>query len=85
MNDTPLKIRKLQMAYFLAKSPLERLKMAEEQCESVRKIVENAIFKENQNISKADLKAKIFERYYKNDFSEEQLKEISKSIHNYYK
>lgn len=85
MNDTPLEIRKLQIEYFLTKTPLERLQMAEEQCESVRKIIENTIFKENKDISKADLKVKVFERYYKKDFSEEQLKEVSKSIHNYYK
>lgn len=75
------------MAYYTSwmnqKTPLERLSMAIEQCESVRKIIENKIKAENPTISDVELKVKLFESYYSSDFSKERLEDIKESIRRY--
>ena len=41
-----------------------------------RILVENGIRKQNPGISDLDMKMAVFKKYYKNDFTEEQLNDI---------
>jgi hypothetical protein len=52
--------------------------------EGVKKIVENSIRLKNPQISEIDLKVELFERFYKNDFSEEKKKDIIRAMREYY-
>ena len=82
-KDTSPHIQAYYLAWLNKKSPAERLAMAIEQCESVKKIIENRIKSENPFISDVELKVKIFESYYSSDFSKEKLEEIKESIRLY--
>jgi hypothetical protein len=82
--DTPDHIRKLQNEIFLKNSLSRRFELGFQMIEGVKKIVENSIRLKNPQISEIDLKVQVFERFYKNDFSEEKKKDIIKAMREYY-
>ncbi len=82
--DTPDHIRKLQNEIFLKNSLSRRFELGFQMIEGVKKIVENSIRLKNPQISEIDLKVEVFERFYKNDFSEEKKKDIIKAMREYY-
>ena len=82
--DTPDHIRKLQNEIFLKNSLPRRFELGFQMIESVKKIVENSIRLKNPQISDIDLKVEVFERFYKNDFSEEKKEDIIKAMRQYY-
>ncbi len=49
-----------------------------------RTIVESSIKQQYSNLSELELRLKVFERYYKNEFSEIEFKNIINSMKNYY-
>lgn len=82
--DTPDHIRKLQNEIFLKNSLPRRFELGFQMIESVKKIVENSIRLKNPQISDIDLKVEVFERFYKNDFSEEKMEDIIKGFKEYH-
>jgi hypothetical protein len=82
--DTPDHIRKLQNEIFLKNSLSRRFELGFQMIEGVKKIVENSIRLKNPQISEIDLKVEVFERFYKNDFSEEKKKDIIRAMREYY-
>lgn len=82
--DTPDHIGKLQNEIFLKNSLSRRFELGFQMIESVKKIVENSIRLKNPQISDIDLKVAVFERFYKNDFSEEKKEDIIKAMRECY-
>ena len=74
--DTPKEIRKIQNQIFFQKTVQERFEIGIQMINDGKKIVERNIKNENPQISEIDLKIAVFERFYKNDFSEEKIKDI---------
>jgi hypothetical protein len=82
--DTPDELIRLQRNIILSKLPQERAAMGIDMINTVYMVVKNSILKTHPNASKGELIAKIFERYYKNDFSPNKIAEISQAIINYH-
>lgn len=83
-SDTPQHIYDEQMRIVLSKTESERIEMGFEMCAEVYNVVKNSIVSQSPNIGKADLAVAIFRRYYQNDFTEFELKEICESIRDYH-
>ena len=84
MNDTTEEARQVQLELIYMKTEEERLKMGIGMMEDVRRIVEGVIRSENPGISKADLAAAVFKRYYVNDFPSDELEKIAQEIRQYH-
>ncbi|HEY4654854.1 MAG TPA: hypothetical protein VIH22_10085 [Cyclobacteriaceae bacterium] len=76
MNDTPDHIHKKQLEIILSKTPGQRFLMGLQMMEDVRQLVLSGIRKERPGISDKELKIAFISRYYKNDLSEERLKDV---------
>jgi hypothetical protein len=78
--DTPDHIRRKQLEIIGNKTPEERFLLGCKTIDDVRAMVENSIRRENPGISEIDLKIAVFKRYYKKDFSEEEIEKITASM-----
>jgi hypothetical protein len=58
------------------KSPIDRLKMGWSMYETSKKLIIQAILKNNPSISTTKLRQEIFLRFYSNDFDAEQREKI---------
>lgn len=81
MEDTSFEIKTKYHSLLMKKSGEERFLMGLSMCDTVRRIVESSIPK---SIPIAEKRGKIFIRYYGNDFSETQKKEIIKFLNRNY-
>jgi hypothetical protein len=83
--DTPKEIRKIQNLIFFQKTIRERFEIGIGMIEEGKKIVKNSIKSKKPEISDIDLKIAVFERFYKNDFSEEKKEDIIAAMRKYYR
>jgi hypothetical protein len=60
MNDTPPSIRNKIRELYREKTPLERLRMGSSLYDCARLLVENSIRQDDPEISKSELKKKVF-------------------------
>jgi len=84
MTDTTEEAREKQFEIIFSKSPKERFQIAAEMIDFMKQVVENSIRSENPGISKADLAAAVFRRYYVNDFPPDELEKIAEHIRQYH-
>jgi hypothetical protein len=73
MNDTPPEIEEKVREIFRKKTPEERIRMGCEMYDASRYLVQQALLRENPNISEVELKQQLFLRFYGNEFSKEKL------------
>lgn len=76
MNDTTPEMWKKQHEIMLAMPVRQRFMEGADMIDFTRILVENGIRKQNPGISDLDMKMAVFKKYYKNDFTEEQLNDI---------
>jgi hypothetical protein len=76
MNDTSPEMAQKMCEMIQQKSPIERLKMGCSMYKTSKKLVVQAIRKNNPNLSNADLREEIFKAFYRNDFDTETLERI---------
>jgi len=84
MTDTPKHIAQKQFEILYAKTPMERFRMACEMNLWAWQMVENQVKRRYPEISLPELKAKTVEIFYANDFSPEQLVQISQHIRQFW-
>ena len=84
MTDTPFHIYQKQYDIIASKPIEERVRLGFETIDTTRQWVENSIKQKTPNLSPIDLSIAVFLRYYQNDFSEIQLKNIIESMRNYH-
>lgn len=85
MKDTTPKAQQLQRSIIHSKTDHERAMMGIDMIESTRKIVINSIKIENPNLTEREVVAELFERYYGQEFSKEEIQIIKKGIIQYQK
>lgn len=61
---------------FRKKTPSELIRMSFSMYATSKKLVTQAILRENPNISPLDLKKQLFLKFYGNDYTEEQKQKI---------
>lgn len=83
MKDTTPEAEQLQRDIIHSKTEYERIMMGVDMIESTRKIVMNSIKIENPDLTKREVVAELFERYYGQEFSEEEIQVIKKGIIQY--
>ncbi len=72
-----------RMAGMMAlKTPEERLRMAGSMFDAGRKLVESGLLHENPFLNKAQLRARIFIRFYGQDFSKTEIEKIIRVLPN---
>ena len=84
MNDTSLKMRKKQLEIIHAKTSSERAMMGIDMIDSVKKIVTNSIKNRHPEYSELELKVAVFKRYYRNDFTPDQMEKIIQGMHRFH-
>lgn len=84
MNDTSPKMRKKQLEVIHAKTSSERAMMGIDMIDSVKKIVTNSIRNKHPEYSELELRIAVFKRYYKKDFSPEQMEKIIEDMKSFY-
>jgi hypothetical protein len=84
MDDTTEEVKQIQREIFFSKTPNERFMIGVEMIKMGRTIVESSIKQQYSNLSELELRLKVFERYYKNEFSEIEFNNIINSMKNYY-
>jgi hypothetical protein len=82
--DTSPEAHKKQVEIILAKTPEERFRMGMEMIDLARIMVQDAILRSQPGIDQVTLTCSIFRRYFKNDFSPEQMEQILASIRAYH-
>ena len=75
MNDTRPEARKIQNELFAKFTGEERVIIASEMFETARKIVLSSL---PENLSDKEIKQAVFLRFYRKDFTEQQIAEIFK-------
>lgn len=80
MTDTPLEVRRLQGRIVLEKPLQERLRMVFEMMEGGQRMVTDLLRRQHPDWSTGQLKAAVFERIYRNDFSVDEMERIKISI-----
>lgn len=85
LKDTPPEILQLQRDIIHSKTDRERAMIGIDMTESVRKIVMNSIRIEMPHLTEREVVAELFERYYGNEFSDEEIRIIKKGIIQYQK
>lgn len=78
--DTSEEIQKKQLEIIHSKTANERALMGIQMIDSTYQMITNVIREKNPNISQGGLIEKVFMRYYKNDFQEEELNRIAQKI-----
>lgn len=78
--DTPDEIHKKQLEIIHSKTARERALMGMDMIDSTYQMITNVIRQKYPNIPQGQLVAKVFMRYYKNDFQEDELNHIAQKI-----
>ena len=76
MKDTNPKIEKIYREMLMQRSNEERFLMGCSMFDSAKRMVESSLRRQNPKISKSELRKQTFLRFYKNDFTSEQLAKI---------
>ena len=80
ISDTPKEIEELMIRLMAQKTPVERLRMASSMFDTGRRLMIAGLRKEYGPLTEAQLRAKIFMRLYREDFSDAELKKIIKHL-----
>lgn len=84
MDDTTEEVKQIQRDIFFSKTPYERFMIGVEMIKMGRTIVESSIKQQYSNLSELELRIKVVERYYKNEFSETEFENIISSMKKYF-
>jgi hypothetical protein len=84
MNDTPESIRHKQFEIIYSKPLSEKLKGLFEMTELSMSIIENQITRKHPELTKNELKAKLFEAFYSSDFDKSTIAEITNELKAYW-
>ena len=76
MNDTSAKVQRRFEELLMQKTPEERLKMGCSMFTAAREIAKSSIRAQFPQLSPAQMKQKIFLRFYGDDFSDAQSRDI---------
>lgn len=76
MEDTSPETQKMIKELWLLKSDSEKIHITVEMFELFRTFVRSGILNEKPDISKKELEKEVFKRFYKNDFSESEMRKI---------
>lgn len=82
MNDTSKNIKQIYNEKLMAKSPLERLKMASDMYDSVKRLSKSGLLREKKHLDQPMLRRELFLRIYGSDFSVSERKRIVEKISN---
>lgn len=85
MNDTSPEIEQKVRELFQKKSPIERLKMGCDMYDASRYLVEQAILRKKPHLSGLELQKEVFLRFYRDDFSEEEIEKFFTSLDEYHR
>ncbi|MTI87429.1 MAG: hypothetical protein FH748_05610 [Balneolaceae bacterium] len=80
MNDTSQSMLEKQRKIIFSKTPQERAAMAVDMVDLIYYMIREQIEQENPNLTKNEITAKVFLRYYSDDFSDVEKERIVKSI-----
>ena len=76
MEDTTPEMYKIRRSFLMNKTDSERFFMSVEMYEMFKAFVKSSILNEHPNISERELCKEIFKRFYKNDFSKDEMEKI---------
>ncbi|WP_421773250.1 hypothetical protein [Gracilimonas sp.] len=82
MKDTPRHISEMQAKIIHSKTNEERSIMGAEMVDSVYKMVKERLKEESPGLTEKEITAKVFLRFYQNEFSEQEKELIVDSIKN---
>ena len=82
MNDTTPDIQKRLAAMIAELSPTERLRMVSSMFDTGRTLVRSGLLKQNESLNEGQIRAQVFLRFYAEDFTVAEIKEISSRIPN---
>ncbi len=80
MDDTTPEMAEKMRELIRAKSPIERLKMGSSMHETSRRLIIDAILRENPDISPAELRKELFLSFDRDDFSPEEREKILEEL-----
>jgi hypothetical protein len=80
MNDTPSPIESRYRHLIMALSPSKRMAMAAEMFDTAQKLARAGILTKKPNQTKAELRTRLFLRFYGADFSQAELNKIIANI-----
>lgn len=80
MTDTPKHVKRIYADFIMQKSDVERFRMGFEMAATGRILVETNLNQQHPDWSTGRLKAAVFERIYRTDFSAEEMERIMASI-----
>jgi hypothetical protein len=80
MSDTPPHVEKLYREMLMSRSPAERLKMACDMFDTARALLTAGILREKPHLDPAALRAELFRRMYRSDFTEAELDKLINRI-----
>jgi hypothetical protein len=84
VHDMPDHILQMQVDIVLAKPPHERLKIAGEMMQMVWHQAEGRVKRRWPDLTLPELKVKIFEEIYRDDFTPEQLQDITQKMYEFW-
>ena len=76
MRDTPPEVDKRYRDTIMALPPGERVRMGSSMFDAARTIVASGIRHRHPDYTEAQVRTKVFEAFYKDDFSPEELRKI---------
>ena len=76
MNDTSPEMAEKMRQMIQLRSPSERAMMGLSMYTTSKKLVTDAILRDNPDISKAELRKELFLKFYGNDFTREEQQKI---------
>jgi hypothetical protein len=82
MNDTSPDIEKRMAEMMASRTPAERLRMASSMFDTAKILMEAGIRQENPSLSEAQIRARIFVRFYGDCYSKKEIVKIMKHLHN---
>jgi hypothetical protein len=83
IHDTPKHILQKQFEIIYAKPVQERARMGFEMLGLFKELVENRIKRTYPQLSPIEIKLKVFEEMYKDDFTQEQMQVIQQAMRVY--
>ena len=80
MNDTPAHVRRLYADFIMQKSDAERAQLGFEMADVGQRMIEEQFKQRFPYWSPGELKAAVFERIYRDDFSAEEMARIKAAL-----